>query len=290
MGADIPARARVGDLVRLDNEYITAARQLIESTIFNPLAQPDAPTQIAAAILIEGIISSLNLNGVTATVVPGAFVPVGTGTNGSFTFTVRLNTGEGTEQITMPLTVAIVADSTTAVFELNAVAGGVYPVFLSVDNIPTFTGKIFRLNYDPTALTSTGLTHQDNLTVISSSRGEVAFIINTTVQEGTVWSGVLAVGNFTALRAGQTPIVLTIDQASAEDWRVVRFHFSNIVNDTLVPHEVDVPIMLGQSIASLGNSIPVPGTRYGRVGRPGQAFMGWFTQITPNMHYLGKPI
>ena len=30
--------------------------------------------------------------------------------------------------------------------------------------------------------------------------------------------------------------------------------------------------------------IPTPATRYGRVGIPGQIFMGWFTQITPEMY------
>ena len=174
--------------------------------------------------------------------------------------------------------------------DIEVIAGGTYTVFLSVDNIPTFEDKVFRLIYDPNMLISTGLTHQANVTVISTSRGETAFTVNTQVQQGRVWSGVLAVAAFNALTTGETTVVLTIGEPPPKkEWGVVRFHFGNIVNNAIVTHEVDVPILLGQSVASLGNLIPVPATRYGRVGTPGQAFMGWFTQITVNMHYVNNP-
>jgi len=35
--------------------------------------------------------------------------------------------------------------------------------------------------------------------------------------------------------------------------------------------------------------VPVPATRYGRVGVPGQAFMGWYTSISARMHYINNP-
>ena len=298
LGADIPARARVGDVVALDNAYITEVRALIEAMTFNPLTQAEAPTQLAAAQSIERIIGRENLHGVTATIYPYAFVPAVAGTienpnstNGSFSFTVRLNTGKGTEQVTAPFTVAVIAESTTVgtvVVELSAVAGETHTVFLSVDDIPTFTGKVFRLKYDPNVLSSPELIHQSNVTVISTSQGEVAFIVNTPVHQGTVWSGVLAVANFKASATGQTKIVFTIGQAFAHEFGIVRFHYSNVVDNTVVNHEVDIQILLGQSVASLGNLIPIPATRYGRVGVPGQVFMGWFTEPNPS-HYINNP-
>jgi len=192
----------------------------------------------------------------------------------------------------VPLHVAMrasVTGATTVVHELRAGAGETYPIFLSVDNTETFEGKIFTLSYDATTLTSEGLTHQNNLIVTSSSPGEVVFTIDTLVQGGTVWSGVLALANFVGLRTGQTEIVFTIGEVPVPELRVVRFHFGNIVNGVVVPQVVEVPIELGETVASLGNAIPIPATRYGRVSQPGQAFMGWFTEITPNMHYLGNP-
>ena len=35
--------------------------------------------------------------------------------------------------------------------------------------------------------------------------------------------------------------------------------------------------------------IPTPPTRYGTADTPGQVFMGWFTEITPLMHYINNP-
>ena len=57
---------------------------------------------------------------------------------------------------------------------------------------------------------------------------------------------------------------------------IVRFHF----DDTYV----DVPVTIGQPINSA--LIPIPATRYGSIGTPGQVFMGWFTEIFPMMHFV----
>jgi len=59
---------------------------------------------------------------------------------------------------------------------------------------------------------------------------------------------------------------------------VARFHFDGGV--------VNVPITIGQPINPA--LIPTPATRYGRVGTPGQVFMGWFTEIFPLMHYVNN--
>ena len=57
----------------------------------------------------------------------------------------------------------------------------------------------------------------------------------------------------------------------------VRFHFDN--------QTVTLPVTNGRINQS---HVPIPAIRYGQVGRPGQAHMGWFTQIFPNMHYLNN--
>lgn len=67
--------------------------------------------------------------------------------------------------------------------------------------------------------------------------------------------------------------------SSIQEGKVVRFHFDGI--------HTDVPITLGQQINP--TLIPTPATRYGRIGVPGQVFMGWFTTIFPNMHYIHNP-
>ena len=60
---------------------------------------------------------------------------------------------------------------------------------------------------------------------------------------------------------------------------IVRFHFDGVYRD--------VPVTLGQTIPQ--HLIPRPATRYGRIGIPGQAFMGWFTISDPNHNILTVP-
>ena len=55
---------------------------------------------------------------------------------------------------------------------------------------------------------------------------------------------------------------------------VIRFHFDNQI--------VSVVVEVGGFIDA--SQIPVPATRYGVIGTPGQAFMGWFTTSTPNFY------
>ena len=98
-----------------DNEDIAAAKELIEETIF-AVSQANAATAAAAKSAVEAIIGALELDGVIAVVVAGDFTAAvaGTaeninGTNGSFKFTITLNKGAGTEQITEELTLTITA-------------------------------------------------------------------------------------------------------------------------------------------------------------------------------------
>ena len=180
-------------------------------------------------------------------------------------------------------------DEATEEIELEVRAGGTYTVFLRVDNIPTFTRKVFRLIYDASVLSSPKVHHQENVEVISETRGEVAFSVTTAIHQGTVWSGVLALAEFGALQTVRTKVMFTTGAAPEPAGKAVRFHYGNIENNAVVNHEVDVAIRLGDTVGSLGSLIPVPATRYGRVTRPGQAFMGWFTQIFDNMHYVNNP-
>ncbi|MCL2206669.1 MAG: right-handed parallel beta-helix repeat-containing protein, partial [Fibromonadales bacterium] len=85
-----------------DNIDIAAAKATIESTEFGPIPQSILNTQGMARGFVE---ANLELNGVTYTVVNNSFIAAvaGTvsdifGTNGLYTFTVKLNKGIGTEQ------------------------------------------------------------------------------------------------------------------------------------------------------------------------------------------------
>jgi len=98
-----------------DNEAITAAKELIEETTF-AATQANVATEAAAKAAVEAIIGALDLDGVVAVVVAGDFeaAVAGTaeninGTNGSFKFTVTLNKGAGTQQITEELMLTITA-------------------------------------------------------------------------------------------------------------------------------------------------------------------------------------
>ena len=97
------------------NADIAATKSVIENATFTT-TQTDANTQSQAKAKVEAIITGLTLNGVTTEMVENQFTPavegaVGTpnGTNGSYTFTVKLNKGGGMESITVPLTLTITA-------------------------------------------------------------------------------------------------------------------------------------------------------------------------------------
>ena len=108
-----------------DDADITAAKIVIEGAALSYTAeQADAATIGQAKSAVEAIISRFELNGVNIEVVDGVFtaaaagtVSAPAGTDGNYTFTVKLNKGAGSEQITAPLTLVITA----------AVYGGPFP-------------------------------------------------------------------------------------------------------------------------------------------------------------------
>jgi len=100
-----------------DNADITDAKALIESTTFSD-TQAHVSSMTEAKVSVEAMIAGLasQLNGVSATVIDGSFSAAiagtdgnPTGTDGSYTFTVELNKGTGTQQTTISLNMTIMA-------------------------------------------------------------------------------------------------------------------------------------------------------------------------------------
>ena len=99
----------------LDNADISIVKALIQGQIFTT-TQANAPDEPRAKAVVESKLTTLNLNYVITTVNGGVFTPAiagtednQTGTDGSYTFTVSLNKGGGTEQTTNLLTLIITA-------------------------------------------------------------------------------------------------------------------------------------------------------------------------------------
>lgn len=99
-----------------DNADITEALVIVEDAAFGPVTQANVNTLAAARTAVEAVIAALSLNGVNAAVVNGIFTEAVTGTasnedgiDGSYTFTVNLNKGGGTQQTTITLTLDITA-------------------------------------------------------------------------------------------------------------------------------------------------------------------------------------
>lgn len=121
-GIDTPGTAYVTLIINAqaydttqDNADITAAKNAIEGASYT--AQQTAVTTSAQAKnAVLGIINGLGMNGVTASINEVAFTvaAAGTpgaasGTNGSYTFTVTLSKGGGTQQTTAARTLTITA-------------------------------------------------------------------------------------------------------------------------------------------------------------------------------------
>jgi len=100
----------------IDDAAITAAQNAIENMVLSPVPQTTLNTQSAAKSYIEDIINTLILNGVNAAVTNEKFTAAAAGTSeningtdGSYTFTVKLNKGIGIELLTDELTLVITA-------------------------------------------------------------------------------------------------------------------------------------------------------------------------------------
>jgi len=97
-----------------DDADITAAKAAIEGNTYSALQQVNANNAEQARAAVQAVINALYLNGVTAVVGDVAFEAAVAGTkdnvtgaNGSYTFTVTLNKGLGTQQVTEQLTLTI---------------------------------------------------------------------------------------------------------------------------------------------------------------------------------------
>jgi uncharacterized repeat protein (TIGR02543 family) len=98
-----------------DNADIVTAITNIEAATYTA-TQAEAGTSNDVATKAQALVNALDLEGTTATVVPGVFTAAvaGTkgapaGTNGSFKFTVKVNKGGGTEQVSAEQTMTITA-------------------------------------------------------------------------------------------------------------------------------------------------------------------------------------
>ncbi|MDR1724113.1 MAG: putative Ig domain-containing protein [Tannerella sp.] len=167
-------------IVLSDNDAISAALTLIESQTFTDI-QANASTLAAARTAVENFISTLSLNGVTPTVVDGVFTPAVAGnasnyagTNGSYTFTVELNRGSGTQQTTIQFTLTITATPHTPVpptITTASLAGGVvgtpYSESLAATGDDPITWAITSGSL-PAGLTLTGATISGTPTTVES--------------------------------------------------------------------------------------------------------------------------
>jgi len=168
-----------------DDLDITAAKTIVEGATYTT-AQANVANVNAARDTVAAIISRLSLNGVTAVVVNGTFTTAvaGTnthatmnGTNGNYTFTVRLNKGTGVEQITKTLTLAITAT----------------PYDPTQDNIDIMAAKA-------TVEGATYTVAQRNVVNVNAARDTVAAIIGRLPLSGV--TAVVVNGTFTAAVAG----------------------------------------------------------------------------------------
>ncbi len=98
-----------------DNADIAAAKAIIEGATYTDL-QANIQTSEQAKDKVISIIAGLSLNGVTTEVVSGSFraasegtVSLPNGIDGSYTFTIKLNKGAGTQVVTNMLTLVITA-------------------------------------------------------------------------------------------------------------------------------------------------------------------------------------
>jgi hypothetical protein len=99
-----------------DDADISAAKDAVENATFGPVTQEKISSEAAALAYVQSVLASLDLNGVTATVVKHVYdAPVTgdetnpAGTDGSYSFEVELTKGGGTKQTTQILTLVIEA-------------------------------------------------------------------------------------------------------------------------------------------------------------------------------------
>ena len=114
-----------------DNADIATAKAKIESEAYTA-TQALVADKDAAKTKVEAIITGLDTAGTIVEVVPGSFSGAIAGVegvfekiDGSYTFTVKINKGGGTEAITKELTLAITAETTTVTKASKVTVNGI---------------------------------------------------------------------------------------------------------------------------------------------------------------------
>ena len=149
------------------------------------------------------------------------------------------------------------------------------PYILMVDVISSLTGLPVAAEDMNVTFNDLGLTHDGETWRITLPEATSGYV---TVEASGYQ---IAAENITADSFGQFQFrsVRIVLMPLMADIRA-RFHFDGGYED--------VVIALGEAIAS--HMIPVPATRHGVQGSPGQAFLGWFTvEPFPHMHYINNP-
>ncbi len=124
-----------------DNTAIGTAKGTIESATYTA-TQAEAGTADAAETKAQALVNALELVGTTAEVVPGSFAAAvagtsGTpaGTNGAYTFTVTINKGGGTQQISAQKTMSITATPNAGISDVDAVAAAKIAIETALSNL-----------------------------------------------------------------------------------------------------------------------------------------------------------
>ena len=189
-----------------DNTDIATAKTNIEGATYTA-TQAEAGTEAAAATKAQALVDALELAGTTAVVVPGTFNAAvagdsGTpaGTNGSYTFTVTIDKGLGTQVTSAEKTMAITATA-----------------YVAVDSTITPTTANFDKKTEAQADVEVTMTLNGN-TLTAVKNGEAALTAETdyTVADSTVtikkeYLATQAVGS----------LVLTLDFSAGADDSIV---------------------------------------------------------------------
>ena len=94
---------------------------------------------------------------------------------------------------------------------LDVRPGESHTFIFTADDVGDFNEKTFMLTYDVAMMQLTNIVPHMNANIVSSSNGVVVFTVNINVPQGSVWSGALAVVEFTAVGFGETKIEFSVN-------------------------------------------------------------------------------
>ena len=130
------------------------------------------------------------------------------------TVTVKAVCGSvfGTAELTLEGIIAL---------EMSLTANQEYIIPLTVENLVSFVGETFTLNYDTAKLQlldfaaqtgkntiSTGAVSGTQLTIVSHTNGVLKFTVGKSIPSGKTWSGVITIVKFKGLSSGSATITL----------------------------------------------------------------------------------